>query len=161
MGLIVLVIIVSIAFGVTLHEAFWGIIGTFAALCGIGWLFFSDSGKKVALVGAMIVGVTLGVFMCYDGISKKASNEKVYNDDIHSCKYDQWRYEGAKVYNNGGYYYDQNKVNAIGNKCVQEANKNRQSREDWWLLETFGGAMIVFCSIGVFNETRKDKKNKQ
>ena len=159
-GIIGFIVIISIMFGVTLHEAFWGIFGVVAVLFGLGWMFLTDSGKKFAMYSLAFLGVGLVVFLCYDGITKKSSSERVYNDDIYSCEHDKWRYEGAKVYTNNytSYYYDQDKVNAIGNKCAQDAINNKNGRDDWWWVEAGAGIMIVIYAIALPKELQKDNK---
>lgn len=161
-GFIALIIIVTIMFGVTLHEAFWEIVGVIAVLFGVGWMFLTDSGKKLATYAIMILGLCVGGFLCYDGISKKTGNEKIYNNDIYSCENDQWRYLSAKVYTgNGNYYYDQNKVNAIGDKYVQDAANNKKNREDWWLIETIAGVIVVGYSAAIPTEIQKGRQAQQ
>lgn len=157
-GFIALIIIVAIMFGVTLHEAFWGIIAAFGVLCAIGWGFGTKSGKTFVKWACIILGFIIGGVLTYQGIVKKTGDQKQYNADLSSCKNDNWRYESAKVYYNAhsSFYYDENKVNSIYNNCIENANKNSKARNEWWMLEAGAGVMVILFTIAVI-QTKEQK----
>ena len=161
-GFIAFVIIISIMFGVTLHEAFWGIIAFSGVLCALGWGFGTESGKKFVKWSCIVVGVLAGIFLAYQGIVKKTGDQKQYNTDISSCENDTWRYVSAKVYYTQGrdFYYDQNKVQSIYDSCIKEASKNSQARNNWWWVEAGSGILIVLLAL-VATKDGKQNSNHQ
>lgn len=150
-GFIALIIIVSIIFGVTLHEAFWGIIATIAGICAICLVFGTHLGRVFAKWVCIVLGVLLGVLLIYQGITKKTGDEKQYNTDVTNCQNDTWRYSSAKTYYSdySGYYYDENKVKVIYNDCLKQASENSKARNNWWYIEAGAGAIITFCAIAI------------
>lgn len=145
-----------------MHQAFWGIIGGIAIILGICWAFSTKSGRKFVKWSVTALCVIIGIFLTYDGIAKKNNDEQQYNDDIYSCEHDTWRYESAKVYYNNyrEFYYDQNKVNDIGNKCVNDALNNSKARQNWWWVEAGGGIFLGLAALGVFDDKKENRAKK-
>lgn len=161
-GFIAFIIIVAIALGITLHEAFWGVVGVIAALVITTLVIGTEKGRKLLIWCCIIAGYFLGAIVTYQGIVKKTGDEKQYEADIYSCDNDTWRYESAKKYTNNyqNYYYQNDKVQSIYQDCIQSAVNNSNARKQWWWVEAGGGLAIIYVAYATQSDFTK-KPNKK
>lgn len=129
---LILVIIVSIAFGVSLQQAFWSVIGWFGSLAlillviaGVAiaglWFYGSKTAHKVAIWGLIIVSFSCGAFLAYQGVTKYVNNEVQYSEDLLYCS----------------------KANVNYTVCAEEALNNKSNREYWRVYEVLGGVIFI------------------
>lgn len=146
-----LIVLVAIIFGISLHEAFWGIVAVVAALCAVGWAFGTESGKKFVKWCLIIGGVIIGAILVVQGISKKINDAKIYEDDVGYC---QLTYTG---------YYQDPTTNMFVPKsdiCINQAASRSKTRNDWWLLESLAGATIVIFAFAIWGGDRMQQSPK-
>jgi hypothetical protein len=68
---IAFIILVAIIFGISLHEAFWGIITFVAIVCGVACIFGFVVGTKTGREVAKWVALGLCCLMIYFGLSNE------------------------------------------------------------------------------------------
>lgn len=146
-----LIVLVAIIFGVSLHEAFWGIVAFVAILCAAGWAFGTKSGKKFIKWAAIICGVVTGVIIAYQGIVKKTGDAKLYEDDIRFC---QSNYSGYQEDHSTG------KLVPKADACIEQATSRSKSRNDWWVWETGAGVMLIIFALAIWLDDRQKQSPK-
>lgn len=136
-----LIVLVAIIFGVSLHDAFWGIVAFAAILCAAGWTFGTESGKRFLKWCLIIGGGIIGIILFAQGVNNKINDAKIYEDDVRYCQL-----------NYNGYYFDptNNKFVMQSDVCINQAASKSKARNDWWLWESIAGALIVMFALAAW-----------
>lgn len=135
------IVLISIIFGVSLHEAFWGFVGTAAGLMAFGWILYTKSGRKALKIVLISAGITLGVIIACDGANKKINEQSLYESDIKYCQETQQ-----------GFYMDTstNKFKSRLEECTATAKDKSKARSNSGILQTIIGGILVCFSISLW-----------
>ena len=165
---IALIIIVAIMFGITLHEAFWGIIGALVGLVVVVILAVTKNGRKLTKATLVLVG--LAIAAC--GVAFLLNKDNDYKNQISFC--DNKDYStylvtipgGTKQIGNTsvtyGETYDYTKVVKAKQDCYDNAQKQSNDNQTKGIACLVGGLLLSFLvSVYKYDEKEGNKKTKR